>query len=509
MHWVEVEARKLLELGSEHTIATGISPSGPIHVGNMREILTGDLLRRGVLDRGGSAKLLYIADSFDPLRKVYPFLDESWKQHTGKPLSVLPSPSGTHDSYAEEFLEPFLGVVKELGVVWETLRADKMYAEGRYADTIRIAIREREPMAKVLGEVSKRDMPVGWWPYQPLCSECQRFVKDPPTGFDDPVVTYSCRCGHQGESRIDKAEGKLYWRVDWPARWVHLGITCEPFGKDHASPTGSYATGKAVIEGFFDRPAPHPVTYEWIQLKGKGSMSSSKGIAVTAQDLLEITPREVFRFLISWYNKDKGIDFEPVKFLPNFVDEYDRVERWAVGAEPPPDRKAKDSIYAYQLAHLGPIPTTLPEQVNYQHLAILVQIAGTEERIPAILKDRFGLDRVPDPLLDRAVAVHYWVAKYAPPEVRFTLQRGLMHFRNPPGGLGFLKRLHEKLSTCEWEAQAIHDAIYATEIGDLPKKDMFRLIYNLFLDQDRGPRLGAFLKEMERDFVLKRVALEE
>ena len=77
MHWADVVAEKLLKDGKRHVISSGITPSGPIHLGSMREILTADAIVRAVNDKGGKAELIYIADNADPLRKVYPFLDSS------------------------------------------------------------------------------------------------------------------------------------------------------------------------------------------------------------------------------------------------------------------------------------------------------------------------------------------------------------------------------------------------------------------------------------------------
>ena len=77
MHWADVVAEKLLEDSNDHVISSGITPSGPIHLGSMREILTADAVARAVNDKGGNAKLIYIADNADPLRKVYPFLDSN------------------------------------------------------------------------------------------------------------------------------------------------------------------------------------------------------------------------------------------------------------------------------------------------------------------------------------------------------------------------------------------------------------------------------------------------
>ena len=85
MHWADVVADKLLESGKEHVISSGITPSGPIHLGSMREILTADAVVRSVNHKGGKAKLVYIADNADPLRKVYPFLDnEKYEEFVGR-----------------------------------------------------------------------------------------------------------------------------------------------------------------------------------------------------------------------------------------------------------------------------------------------------------------------------------------------------------------------------------------------------------------------------------------
>ena len=74
-HWADRIARQIIETGRAPVISTGISPSGEIHIGNMREVLTADALFRALKDMGAKPRFNYVADNFDPLRKVYPFLD--------------------------------------------------------------------------------------------------------------------------------------------------------------------------------------------------------------------------------------------------------------------------------------------------------------------------------------------------------------------------------------------------------------------------------------------------
>ena len=108
--WADQAADEATQGRNKSVVATGITPSGEIHIGNMREVVTADAMSRALKARGKDVEFIYIADTFDPLRRVYPFLDASiYEQHVGKPLSEVPAPNGgTAKSYAEHFLLPFL-----------------------------------------------------------------------------------------------------------------------------------------------------------------------------------------------------------------------------------------------------------------------------------------------------------------------------------------------------------------------------------------------------------------
>ena len=121
MHWADVIAEKLLRTGKKHVISSGITPSGPIHLGSMREILTADAIVKAVNDKGGDAKLIYIADNADPLRKVYPFLDSKiYDKFVGMPRAEIPSPDG-NGSYDQYFLKPLLETLETVGFYPNTI----------------------------------------------------------------------------------------------------------------------------------------------------------------------------------------------------------------------------------------------------------------------------------------------------------------------------------------------------------------------------------------------------
>ena len=108
-HWADSVAQEVLQTRSRHVLSTGITPSGEYHVGHLREVLTAEGVHRALRDLGANVTMNYIADTMDPLRRVYDFLDPAlYADAVGKPLCDLPCPCGHHASYAEHYLEPFL-----------------------------------------------------------------------------------------------------------------------------------------------------------------------------------------------------------------------------------------------------------------------------------------------------------------------------------------------------------------------------------------------------------------
>ncbi len=165
MHWADVVAEKLLEQKDEHVISSGITPSGPIHLGSMREILTADAIVRAINDKGGKAKLIYIADNADPLRKVYPFLDkEKYGKYVGRPLAEIPGPDG-EGSYDEYFLEPFFDALKQVGVHPKVVNNYNQYRQGKYNDCIKILLDNKDNVRNILETVSGRQLPKNWFPW--------------------------------------------------------------------------------------------------------------------------------------------------------------------------------------------------------------------------------------------------------------------------------------------------------------------------------------------------------
>ncbi len=487
IHWADVIADELLRRCKRHRIATGITPSGHIHLGNLREMLTADAVRRAVIDKGGEAELIYIADTFDPLRRRYPFLPKEYEQYVGMPLSEIPDPEGCHENYAEHFLQPFLESLEILGIPVKVERADEMYKEGMYEEAIRVSLEKRDKIAKIIEEVTGRSLEKDWYPFMPLCENCGKINSTRVTGFDDRWIYYRCKCGNEGRTSY-RGGGKLTWRVDWAARWKILKITCEPFGKDHAAAGGSYDTGKRLAREIFGIEPPYPIPYEWIHLKGVGAMSSSKGIVIPVREFLDVLPPEIVRFIIIKVKPKKHIDFDPANLL-ELVDEFEEGVRRG-------DRS---------------VELSLTEDIEYsdipfRHLIVVGQIAKWDlNRSLEILSRTYRIDdRARMDVERRLRYAKKWLETFAPERLKFEIVEEVDKKMFDDEEMMFLKEFASSLRT-DMDAEEIHNAVYSVsrDLGIKPSK-AFRAIYKAILGKDYGPRAGYFIKMLGIDWVKNR-----
>jgi lysyl-tRNA synthetase class 1 len=334
-------------------------------------------------------------------------------------------------------------------------------------------------------------------------------------------------CEHEGAS--DVKDGKLTWRVEWAARWEKLGVTCEPFGKEHSAAGGSYDTSKAVVEKIFDYPAPVPVLYEHIQVDG-GKMSSSVGNVLTLSDMLEILPPEVVRYFYFRTKPNKHKDLKTrmkkgvrysheelraylMESLLRFMDEYEHVERLYFGIdEPSPQEDVVDLKRAYELSQVKAVPDKF-FQVPYRHLMTAAQITGSWETAKPVLErtvDLSGLDeKTGEDLTRKFGGALNFVKNYAPEDVRWELFESLpekIRGEITDEQKRILSSLLGKLEAITWNADEIHNAIYESkeDLGVKPKA-VFGALYLVLIGKSRGPRMGHFLASLDRGFVLERL----
>ena len=494
MHWADHTAQTLRVRGESQVIASGITPSGEFHVGHLREILTAEMIHRACLDAGMDSRYIFIVDSMDPLRRVYDFLSPSYEQYIGHPLAYIPAPGpdGEPDqdggSYADHFLAPFLAALKQIGVEPEVVMNHETYESGAFADKTHSAIEQRDEIRRVIEEVSGREVPEDWFPYNPLGSDGS-IDGVSVTGYEHPHVHWVDSHGVEGMSDIRTAQGKLPWRIDWAAKWGIHGITCEPAGKDHGAAGGSYDTGIPICEMLGSEP-PHKMVYEWIQLKGMGPMSSSTGLTVGPMDALALVPPEIMRYVIARSKVGRHIDFDTGPALFTTADEYERLLANPPGGSDEELSRRQQVARDTQLGALrlsqterGANPADSIAGVSFRHLAMLAQIKSGDEDVWGSLRKSGHLEGDPgESLAGRLRRMRNWVdGPHFPDAARVEVQTSVSEEQRAnltAEHRQFLSSLGDSLGDCEWTEEAIGDCIrsVAAEIG-IPGRDSYVALY--------------------------------
>ncbi|MDR0198754.1 MAG: lysine--tRNA ligase, partial [Methanomassiliicoccaceae archaeon] len=469
-----------------------------------------EAVRSALESRGSDVRLIYLIDSFDPLRKRYPFLPESFEEHVKRPICRIPCPCGSHDTYADHFIRPFLDAIDAIGVKCEIIWTHELYEQGKFAEMIDAAIVKRDKVIGILTEVAQREKMESYAPYNPLCPECGKFVKQPDLDtYRYPNIGYRCDvCGHEGRADIRKGDGKLTWRLEWPAKWKLFGVSAEPFGKDHAAAGGSYDTGIRLVKEIFGGEAPHPIPYEFVQLKGKGQMHKSTGSSVTGIDAISMTPPEVLTYTFLRVNPERHIDYDSEMGILDMADEYDRME--TLFFEGGATEAEENAVRAYELSKHNRIPKKMPVHIPYRHLVNVVQMADDLDGVLGILERNGDFDgAVADDmerLRQRVACVRFWLNGFAPETVKFSVSKKMPDVKLSDDEISYLRMLVPLLSGAEWNAESIHGIVSETgKSSKIGTKGGFQALYKILINRMSGPRLGHFLATMERDFVVRRL----
>jgi len=526
-HWTERIAEELSkEERDEYVVGSGTSISGSVHIGNSCDVFIANAVSKELRKLGKNARTLWIADDYDPLRKVpYP-LPESYTKYLGQPYYEIPCPEGCCDNFVEHFQTPFTDALESFDIKDLELKSGAyMYKNGMYTESTRIALENADRIREIFNQYREHPLKDYWLPYNPICTECGRVNTTEAYDYEGTTIKYRCECGHEGQMDYTTGEGKLTWRVEWAARWKILNITCEPFGKDHAASGGSYDVSKIISDEIFDYPAPYPVPYEWITLDGD-AMSKSKGVFFSPEAWLKIGKPETLNYFIFRNKPLKPKDFSPKMGFLDLMDQYDRVERIAYGVEEASNEAEKEKLTKiYEISQIHELPDEMPFQPSYRFLSVAYQIAnGKADKIYEILAKNHQLpDRLEnvsydqlndfdkETYLQRLEYVNNWLKDYAPKFVKFQVMKKMPRIEINDAQTEFLKQLADVLENETFNSDIeFHDRMYEVlESLEMKPQKAFQAIYKTILGKKQGPKAASFILSLDKDFVIKRFRLEE
>jgi lysyl-tRNA synthetase, class I len=512
-HWSEKIAESLIQKHPNQiiTCASGISPSGHIHIGNLREIMTTEFVVKTLSDNSTNVDFLFSWDDFDRFRKIPYGFPESMKDDVGKPYSAIKDPFGEFDSYASRFIEEFETSLKQLNIKPRFIRQSQKYSSGEYKEDIKHCLEKRIDIANILARNMTQGMSdeqiTNFFPIQ-LYSRFTGKDNTQVLNWDGTSkVEYLCRDTNKRDILdLDKDFCiKLPWKIDWPMRWKKEEVLFEPGGPDHASPGSSYDVSSQISREIFGFEPPSFQEYGFIRIKGEnGKMSSSKGNIITPEELLKVYSPAMIKWI---YGKthpssqlDVALDKDVIKNYAEF-DEFLRNENSSLFYQLiEQEAKTKNNIPFRQIFGLG-------EATNYD-ISKIEQILSQENS---------DFDR--ESVKDRLEKSNYWSKTYYPEGRSIQLNNfNRDYYTNlPEDRKNQIRKLQEVISRDNLSIEELETAVYAIpkreEMTNNEKKiaqrQFFKDTYNLLFGKDQGPRLPTYFWANEGNQQIKNLLSNE
>ena len=491
--WPFEEARKLVKRLENAPpekgyvlFETGYGPSGLPHIGTFGEVARTTMVRHAFEAISDiPTRLICFSDDLDGMRKVPDNVPNpaALQAHLQRPLSDVPDPFGTHDSFADHMNARLNAFLDRFGFEYEFVSSTEFYRTGKF-DTILLRCAERyQDIMDIMLPTLGAERQATYSPFLPISPTTGRVLYVPMKNVDAAKgeVTFEDEDGTDVTLPVTGGAVKLQWKPDFGARWAALDVDFEMFGKDHQS--------NAIV---YDRicralgaKAPEHYVYE-LFLDGEGQkISKSKGNGLTIDEWLTYASAEsLSQFMFQKPRTAKRLHWD---VIPRAVDEYHQHLRAF------PDQDA-DKQLANPVWHIhNGQPPASDMVVPFSMLLNLASAASADDKdvLWGFIR-RYAPEAGPEshPGLDAAAghAVRYYndfvkpAKTYRAPDDRERAALGalLEQLRSWDGGL---------------DAEALQSMVFAIGKGHgfEPLRDWFKALYEVLLGASQGPRFGGFI----------------
>ena len=490
--WAFDEARKTAKrvekLGlTEVVFETGYGPSGLPHIGTFGEVARTTMVRQAfsLLRPDVKTRLLCFSDDMDGLRKVPDNIPngDMLTPHLEKPLTAVPDPFGTHDSFGAHNNARLMAFLDDFGFDYHFISATQMYQSGAFDATLLKVLENYDKVQTIilptLGEERRRT----YSPFLPICPETGRvlMVAIEPVDAAAGLVRYTHPdSGATIETPVTGGACKLQWKADWAMRWAALRVDYEMAGKDLSE---SVKLSSRITQALGHTP-PEGFSYE-LFLDDKGEkISKSKGNGLTIEEWLTYAPPESLSlYMFQNPRKAKRLFFD---VIPKAVDEYITfVDKYAAM-----DEAQKLTNPAHHI-HNGAVPDSA-SPVSFALLLNLVSASNAENKdVLWGFIDTYapGTNAETHPFLDHLTdyALAYYRDFVAPHKTyRAASAEEEIALRD------LLARLESLPPSADGET--IQTEVYAAGMAHFEDnlRGWFQALYEILLGQSQGPRFGSF-----------------
>ncbi len=465
---------------------TGYGPSGLPHIGTFGEVARTSMVRHAFTEMTGlPTRLFAFSDDMDGLRKVPDNIPnkEMVAEHLGKPLTEVPDPFGTHDSFGAHNNARLRAFLDEFGFDYEFMSSTECYKAGQFDETLLKLLQDYERVINVILPTLGPERRATYSPFLPICPKTGVVMQVPivERNVDAGTVVYEDDDGKKVEVPVTGGHCKLQWKADWAMRWVALDVDYEMSGKDLID---SVRLSSKIARILGANP-PASYTYELFLDENGEKISKSRGNGLTIEEWLRYAPPEsLSQFMYQKPTQAKRLYFD---VIPRNVDEYlGNLEKYA---DQEPQKKIDNPVWHIHAGH----PPTGDATLRFNILLNLAAVCNTEDKsVLWHFISRYRPDATPEsaPILDDLVgyAINYFrdfvkpnKAYRAPTDMERAALADLSEtLANLPAGIDA-----EGIQTEVYEVGKRHD------FADL--KSWFATLYEVLLGQSTGPRMGSFI----------------
>ncbi len=464
---------------------TGYGPSGLPHIGTFGEVARTTMVKRAFeLISDIPTKLICFSDDLDGMRKVPGNVPnpERLQEYLQKPLTSVPDPFGTHDSFGHHNNAMLRRFLDTFGFEYEFISATEFYRSGQFDEVLLRAAERYDDIMKVMLKSLREERQQTYSIFLPIHPETGRVLYVPMKDVNakDGTITFDDEDGTEMTLPVTGGNVKLQWKPDFGARWAALGVDFEMYGKDHSTNTPIYDRICEIL----GQKAPEHFTYELFLDDQGHKISKSSGNGVSIDEWLTYAATESLSYFM--YQKPKTAKRMHFDVIPKAVDEYHQQLR----AYPGQDAKAQLNNPVWHI-HGGDVPES-HMVVPFSMLLNLASVSSAEDKDQLWgFIQRYAPDASAEtnPDMDQAAgfAVRYYNDFVKPAKV----------YRAPTDPeREALEALRAALADHDGPSddETLQSIVYAVGRDRFdPLRDWFKALYEVLLGASQGPRFGGFI----------------
>ena len=468
---------------------TGYGPSGLPHIGTFGEVVRTSMVRNAlesIVDC--STKLITFSDDMDGLRKVPENVPkkEMLSKYLGKPLTSIPDPFGKFESFGHHNNAKLRSFLDEFNFEYEFVSSTEKYKNGDFNKTILKIFDNYTKILDIILPTLRSERKETYSPFLPISQntgdvlqvKIEEYKIDSKTiVFKDPSIDKLV------ETEIINGKCKLQWKVDWAMRWMAFGVDYEMCGKDL---TESVELGSKICK-VLEKKSPTNLIYEmFLDEKGE-KISKSIGNGISVDEWLKYaSPESLSLYMFQKPKSAKKLHFD---IIPKTVDDY--LSHYNSYSSLDNIKKFDSPIWHI---HSGK-PKNFKTEINFNTLTNLVSVSNsTDKKVIWSFINKYdqNINSEDNREFDRLIdyALNYYNDFILPNKKYVKIDSN-----NKEIFVDILKLLENDINF-DSSAEEIQTQLY--EIGKKHKfenlKDYFKLVYQVILGQDQGPRLGSFIK---------------